>query len=328
MASPVEAATHGPSKLPDRTLRGMLDELTTVTVDWCGSGIVLNLSAGHNDPGVLTLEMLATTAWLQTILANPRGPCRLRVLNEAWSLLDPERTTKYLQACWKLSRAYGVANLAILHRLSYLRAQADDGSTASKVSLGSAPTRKPRWCSASSPTRYARPASSSTSPPATPRCLPPSDGPSVVEGGRPDRRRRARHRPCRAPVLRHGRPHGQRISGPSSRPAGPPPTRPIDSGDANLGRVAIGAILLLGGGEFVAWAGAQTACILFGDGPLPVSTADGLAAALALPDHASEPAVAWPPAVRGQLPGAVAYWVSTAIIALATVALVGSAIWA
>ena len=60
-------------------------------------------------------------------MARPDGPRRIQVLDEAWALLGSERTSKYLQACWKLSRAYGVANLAIIHRLSDLRAQADDG---------------------------------------------------------------------------------------------------------------------------------------------------------------------------------------------------------
>jgi len=136
LARSVEAATYGLGKLLDRSLRGMFDGPTTVAVDWDGPGIVLDLSAVHHDPDALTLVMIATTAWLQAILANPQGPRRLQVLDEAWSLLGSERTTKYLQACWKLSRAYGVANLAIVHRLSDLRAQADDGSTASKVSMG------------------------------------------------------------------------------------------------------------------------------------------------------------------------------------------------
>lgn len=47
-----------------------------------------------------------------------------------------ERTSRYLQACWKLSRSYGVANITIVHRLSDLRSQSDDGTTASKVSMG------------------------------------------------------------------------------------------------------------------------------------------------------------------------------------------------
>jgi hypothetical protein len=136
LARSVEAAIYGLGKLLDRSLRGMFDGPTTVRLDWNGPGIVLDLSAVHNEPEALTLVMIATTAWLQAVLARPDGPPRLQVLDEAWSLLSSERTTRYLQACWKLSRAYGVANLAIVHRLSDLRAQADDGTAASKLSMG------------------------------------------------------------------------------------------------------------------------------------------------------------------------------------------------
>ena len=136
LARSVEAAFYGLGKLLDRSLRGMFDGPTTVRVDWDGPGLVLDLSAVHQDPEALTLVMIAATAWLQAILAIPDGPRRVQVLDEAWSLLGSERTTKYLQACWKLSRAYGVANVAVVHRLSDLRAQADDGTIASKVSMG------------------------------------------------------------------------------------------------------------------------------------------------------------------------------------------------
>jgi hypothetical protein len=136
LARSVEAAIYGLGKLLDRSLRGMFDGPTTVRLDWNGPGIVLDLSAVHSDPEALTLVMIAATAWLQAVLARPDGPPRLQVLDEAWSLLSSERTTRYLQACWKLSRAYGVANIAIVHRLSDLRAQADDGTAASKLSMG------------------------------------------------------------------------------------------------------------------------------------------------------------------------------------------------
>lgn len=136
LARSVEAAYFGLGKLLDRSLRGMFDGPTTVRIDWNGPGLLLDLSAVHHDPDALTLVMIAATAWLQSLLANPDGRRRLQVLDEAWSLLSSERTTKYLQACWKLSRAYGVANVAIVHRLSDLRAQSDDGTTASKVSMG------------------------------------------------------------------------------------------------------------------------------------------------------------------------------------------------
>jgi hypothetical protein len=136
LARSVDAAVYGLGKLLDRSLRGMFDGPTNVDLDWTGPGIVLDLSAVHHEPEALTLVMLATTAWLQAVLAQPGGRPRLQVLDEAWSLLASERTSRYLQSCWKLGRSYGVANIAVVHRLSDLRAQADDGTAAAKVSMG------------------------------------------------------------------------------------------------------------------------------------------------------------------------------------------------
>lgn len=132
----VAAPVHALGKLLDRSLRGMFDGQTNVRLDWDGPGVVLDLSAVHHDAEALSLVMLATTAWLQAALSRPSGPPRIQVLDEAWSLLASERTSRYLQSCWKLGRAHGVANLAIVHRLSDLRAQADDGSATAKVSMG------------------------------------------------------------------------------------------------------------------------------------------------------------------------------------------------
>lgn len=136
LARSIEAVTYSLGKLLERSLRGMFDGRSTISVDWNGPGIVLDLSAVHHEPEALTLVMLATTSWLQTVLARPDGPPRLQVLDEAWSLLASERTSRYLQACWKLGRSYGVANVAVVHRLSDLRAQADDGSATAKISMG------------------------------------------------------------------------------------------------------------------------------------------------------------------------------------------------
>ena len=136
LARSVEAIPYALGKLLDRSLRGMFDGPTNVAIDWNGPGLVIDLSAVHHDSEALTLVLVATTAWLQNLMATPGGPRRLQVLDEAWALLGTERTSKYLQACWKLSRSYGVANLAIVHRLSDLRSQSDDGTSASKVSMG------------------------------------------------------------------------------------------------------------------------------------------------------------------------------------------------
>jgi hypothetical protein len=129
-------AVYALGKLIDRSLRGMFDGPTTVRIDWDGPGLVLDLSAVFQDREALSLVLVAATAWLQAVLARPEGPRRLQVLDEAWALFGSERTAKYLQSCWKLSRAYGVANVAVVHRLSDLRAQADDGTSTAKVSMG------------------------------------------------------------------------------------------------------------------------------------------------------------------------------------------------
>jgi hypothetical protein len=136
LARSIESATYALGKLLDRSLRGMFDGPTNVHFDWDGPGMVIDLSAVHHDPEALRLVMVAATAWLQAVMAQPDGPPRLQVLDEAWSLLATERTSRYLQACWKLGRSYGVANLAVVHRLSDLRSQADDGTASAKVAMG------------------------------------------------------------------------------------------------------------------------------------------------------------------------------------------------
>jgi hypothetical protein len=136
LARGVDAAVYGLGKLLERSLRGMFDGPSNVRVDWSGPGLVIDLSAVHHDRDALALVMVAATSWLQAVLARPDGPPRLQVLDEAWCLLASGRTSRYLQSCWKLGRSYGVANLAIVHRLSDLRAQADDGTATAKVSMG------------------------------------------------------------------------------------------------------------------------------------------------------------------------------------------------
>ncbi len=136
LARQLEALLYALEKLLDRSLRGMFDGPTTIGIDDDGPGFVLDLSVVHHDDEALRLVLLAATAWLQTTLARRDGVHRVQVLDEAWRLLGSERTTRYLQACWKLCRDYGVANVAVVHRLSDLRAQADDGTATAKVSMG------------------------------------------------------------------------------------------------------------------------------------------------------------------------------------------------
>jgi len=126
-------------RLVERDLAGMFDGHDTVGPDPDGPGVVLDLSALHHEPQALALVMAAAAAWLQGTLGRPPVPGgrqRVQILDEAWALLASERTARYLQACFKLCRAWGVANIAISHRISDLSAQTDDGAATTKIAAG------------------------------------------------------------------------------------------------------------------------------------------------------------------------------------------------
>jgi len=114
-------------------LRSMFDGPTTVRPD--RRGVVIDLSGVHHDPAALAVVLAATMTWLQGVLVSADGP-RLQVLDEAWAVLSREPTVRFLQASWKLSRAYGVANVAVVHRCSDLHAQSDDATAAAKIASG------------------------------------------------------------------------------------------------------------------------------------------------------------------------------------------------
>jgi hypothetical protein len=131
-------ARLGLGRLLSRDLRGMFDGPSTVSIDWAGRGLVLDVSFVHHDPDALTVVMIPATSWLQALMADDRrgAPRKLQVIEECWAMLRTERVAFYLQACWKLCRRYGVANIAVAHRLSDLSAQTNDGTATAKVARG------------------------------------------------------------------------------------------------------------------------------------------------------------------------------------------------
>jgi hypothetical protein len=113
-------------------LRGMFDGPTTPGLDLSGPFVALDLSALYSSPALGVL-MACATAWLQAALARQTaegqgGGRVLVVVDEAWAVLSNLGVARWLQASWKLSRAYGVANVAVLHRLSDLRSVGAAGS--------------------------------------------------------------------------------------------------------------------------------------------------------------------------------------------------------
>jgi type IV secretory pathway VirB4 component len=108
-------------------LSGMFDGPTTPGVDLEGSLVVLDLSAVY-DSDALGVLMTCATAWLQVALSRRDGRRRIVVVDEAWVILTNLAVARWLQASWKLSRAYGVANVVVVHRLSDLTAAGASGS--------------------------------------------------------------------------------------------------------------------------------------------------------------------------------------------------------
>ena len=116
-------------------LAGMFDGPTTAGTDMGAEVVVLDLSATFASPA-LPLVMACATAWLQARLGRRDGVQRLVVMDEAWAILADLSTARWAQSIFKLSRALGVANVAVVHRVSDLKAAGADGSAQQKLADG------------------------------------------------------------------------------------------------------------------------------------------------------------------------------------------------
>lgn len=102
-------------------LRGMFDGPTTGGLRLDAPLVVLDLASVYNSPALGVL-MACATAWLQHAVRAEHRQRVIVVVDEAWAILSNLGVARWLQASWKLSRALGIANMAVLHRLSDLRA--------------------------------------------------------------------------------------------------------------------------------------------------------------------------------------------------------------
>lgn len=110
-------------------MRGMFDGPTTPGLDLDAPLVVLDLSSVFHS-SALEVLMTCATAWMQAVLANDHRSANgsIVVIDEAWAILANVAVARWFQATWKLSRAWGVANIAVLHRLSDLTAVGAAGS--------------------------------------------------------------------------------------------------------------------------------------------------------------------------------------------------------
>lgn len=114
-------------RLVEGDLAGMFDGPTSPGIDLAGPLVVLDLSALYASPA-LGILMTCAAAWLQAALGSGDALHRIVVVDEAWAILHNLAIARWLQAGFKLARASGVANLAVVHRLSDLRAAGAQGS--------------------------------------------------------------------------------------------------------------------------------------------------------------------------------------------------------
>ena len=131
-------------RLVEGDLAGMFDGPTSPGLGLGAPVIVLDLSAVFASPALAVL-MTCATGWLQALLAGggragepaaAARPKRLVVVDEAWVVLHDLATARWLQATFKLARALGVANVAVVHRLSDLQAAGEAGSAQQRLAEG------------------------------------------------------------------------------------------------------------------------------------------------------------------------------------------------
>jgi hypothetical protein len=117
-------------------LAGLFDGPTTQPLDFTAPIQVLDTSRLAGDDTAVALLMTCASAWMETTLASATSGRRLVVYDEAWRMLRHLALVRRMQSQWKLSRALGVANLAVVHRISDLGAVGATGSEAVALAQG------------------------------------------------------------------------------------------------------------------------------------------------------------------------------------------------
>lgn len=127
---------HALRRLVHGDLAGLFDGPSTVRFDPALPMVSLDLSCISGSDQLIALVMTCASAWMEAALAAPDGGRRWVIYDEAWRLLAQPALLARMQSQWKLSRALGIANLMVIHRLSDLDAVGDADSEARALALG------------------------------------------------------------------------------------------------------------------------------------------------------------------------------------------------
>ena len=129
-------AGHALARLVHGDLAGLFDGPSTVRFDPSLPMVSLDLSRISGSNQLIGLVMSCASAWMEAALADPNGGQRYVIYDEAWRLIAQPSLLARMQSQWKLSRALGIANLMVIHRLSDLDAVGDANSEARNLALG------------------------------------------------------------------------------------------------------------------------------------------------------------------------------------------------
>jgi hypothetical protein len=127
---------HALRRLVDGDLKGLFDGPSTVSFDPSLPMVSIDMSGVSGSDTALAMVSACGAAWIESALADPHGGRRYVVYDEAWRLLRSPALLARMQSDWKLSRARGIANVMVIHRLSDLDAVGDGDSEARALALG------------------------------------------------------------------------------------------------------------------------------------------------------------------------------------------------
>jgi hypothetical protein len=127
---------HALARLVHGDLAGLFDGPSTIRFDPDLPMVTLDLSGVSGSDTLIGLVMTCASTWMEAALSDPAAGKRWMIYDEAWRLLHQPALLARMQSQWKLSRALGIANLMIIHRLSDLDAVGDANSQARNLAQG------------------------------------------------------------------------------------------------------------------------------------------------------------------------------------------------
>lgn len=144
LAQSTRQAALGLQRLCEGDIRGMFDGPTTPGLNLDAPLVVIDLHAVY-DSAALGILMTCAAAWLRAQVDAQRARAERRgevgeklivVVDEAWRIFSHLGIGEWLQDSFKHSRAYGVQNVIVMHRLSDLRSAGAEGSREARLAEG------------------------------------------------------------------------------------------------------------------------------------------------------------------------------------------------